>query len=640
MAVEKQNPIELLAPAKNLDIGIAAINCGADAIYVGVEKFGARDAAGNTLQDVEKLIHYARRYWAKTYITINTLLHDNELTEAVRTIGRLYEMGADAIIIQDVGLLQCDLPPIPLFASTQMHNYSVERILFLEKIGIARVILARELSLEQIRHIRRQTILELESFIHGALCVCFSGQCYMSYALGGRSANRGQCAQPCRKPYTLVNGDGQIIAKQKHLLSLRDLNLSDHLKTLIEAGITSFKIEGRLKDKSYVMNVVGHYRKLLDQISLQLNLQTSSSGRVYFDFEPNPVKSFNRGFTEFFLIGRQWPLTTPNTPKSIGEPIGKIRQIAENHVDLEGAESLHTGDGVCFFDRKGLLLGTVVNRVDGDKIYLQKMTGLTRGTEIYRNFDRQFVAKLEKSKTYRKIDITLVLRHNNGALELRARDENGIEASVRITGDWKTANQTQTTQTTIQTQLAKCGGSPFKCCHIDQHQASVFIPIAQLNQLRRSALNALLLERDKKRPQKKSTILRNNIPFPEKFLTFTGNVLNERAKEFYRQHGVEHITPGAETGLELQNHKVMTTKLCLNYEMGFCAGKSTAQKSREPLYLMDENGVKLKLCFNCRECEMEVYLESKPSGNPRQRKTDCIKGPNPQQKNLTFVIER
>src|SRR5512146_2010374 len=307
--------VELLAPAKDLETGVAAIACGADAVYIGAAKFGAREAAGNSLGDIAALVSYAHKYWARVYVTLNTLLYDEELPQVERMACELCEAGADALIIQDAGLLELDLPPLPLFASTQMHNHTPERVAFLEHAGFQRAILARELSLEQIREIRQKTSIELETFIHGALCVSYSGQCYMSYAIGGRRGNRGQCAQPCRKAYSLLGADGQELVHSRYLLSLRDFNLSSALADLIDAGVCAFKIEGRLKDKAYVMNVVAHYRTLLDGLLERRALRPAASGTVQLDFEPDPLKTFNRGYTSYFFKGRGAPLASPDTPK-------------------------------------------------------------------------------------------------------------------------------------------------------------------------------------------------------------------------------------------------------------------------------------------------------------------------------------
>ena len=326
-----QNKIELLSPAKNLETGIAAINCGADAVYIGAPKFGARAAAGNSIADIAKLVLYAHNFFAKVYVTINTLLFDNELEEARKTVDELYLSGVDAIIFQDMALLEMDLPPIPLFASTQTHNYKLERIKFLDQLGINRIILARELSLEQIKEIRQNTSAELEFFVHGALCVCLSGQCYLSHALTGRSANRGECAQPCRMKYTLTDKSGKVIVKDKYLLSLKDLNLSEHLNKLISAGISSFKIEGRLKDAAYVKNITAYYRTLIDDILENKTVyKRASSGKSLFTFSPDPNKTFNRGYTEYFLTDHEKSRANIDTPKSMGEFLGSIKKLTSN----------------------------------------------------------------------------------------------------------------------------------------------------------------------------------------------------------------------------------------------------------------------------------------------------------------------
>ncbi|HEX9972869.1 MAG TPA: U32 family peptidase, partial [bacterium] len=405
------NKIELLAPAKDLAVGIAAINCGADAVYVGADRFGARDAAGNSLDDIAWLTDYAHKYWAKVYVTLNTILFDNEIPSALKLISRLYNLGIDGLIIQDVGLLEHDLPPIPLIASTQMHNDSAEKIQFLEKIGFHRVILARELNFDEIQKIRQHSTIELEFFIHGALCVCYSGQCYLSYAIGGRSGNRGQCAQPCRRSYSLLDRKGNTLTADRYLLSLKDLNLSDHLEKLIQAGIASFKIEGRLKDKFYVMNVVGHYRKLLDVLMNKLALTKNSSGEVTFDFTPDPSKSFNRGFTKYFVNGRGENIAAIDSPKSIGEPIGKVVTVANQYFTIDAEKNFTSGDGICFFDDEHLE-GTFVNQALGNKIYPDKMKSIKPGAMIYRNHDQAFIRQLENSKTSRKISVKLQFNEN------------------------------------------------------------------------------------------------------------------------------------------------------------------------------------------------------------------------------------
>jgi 23S rRNA 5-hydroxycytidine C2501 synthase len=614
--------VELLAPAKDLETGMAAINCGADAVYIGASKFGAREAAGNAQNDIAGLVRYAHKYWAKVYVTVNTLLHDEELTQAERLIRELYESGVDALIIQDTGLLELDLPPLPLFASTQMHNHTPERVAFLEKVGIQRVILARELSLEQIRAIRAQTKVELEYFVHGALCVSYSGQCYMSYAIGGRSGNRGQCAQPCRRPYKLVDQAGSVLQDGRYLLSLRDLNLSAHLNELLDAGVRSFKIEGRLKDKTYVMNVVGHYRQKLDALLEKRDLRHSASGRVRFDFSPNPQKTFNRGFSDYFLHGRKAPVGSPDTPKATGEPVGKVTRLNRSSFNLDSSIELHRGDGLCFYDKKRQLTGTVVNDVQGRAIFPDKMDGLVVGTQVYRNHDHVFLSALENSKTERKIGVRFRLAAALKGLALFVQDEDGCEAMVVQEMEKNRAEKPEQALATIQKQLQKLGGTEFECTfvRVDLPEA-YFIPVSVLNAMRREVLDELTQQRAENYPRKRGGAVKNDVPFPEQELTFQGNVLNQRAAAFYRRHGVTKIEPALEaqplnsSGVSMYGRKVMTTRHCIKHQLGWCnryGGKAEngGIAIQEPLALVDEQGNHYPLRFNCVRCEMEVYYRS------------------------------
>ncbi len=396
------NRIELLAPAKDLECGKTAVDNGADAVYIGASRFGARENAGNPIADIATLIEYAHQYWVKVYATVNTLLFDEEIPQAVRLIEQLYEIGVDGLIVQDMGLLECDLPPLPLIASTQMHNDTPEKAAFLQGVGFQRMILARELSLAQIAAIHKAAPqIELECFIHGALCVCFSGQCTMSYALGGRSANRGQCAQPCRKSYTLLDGQGNSIGGERHWLSIRDLNLTDFLRQLIEAGVCSFKIEGRLKDRAYIANVTAHYRKRLDAILPEMGLRKTSSGTCQFDFEPNPDITFNRGFTTYFLHGGNPRVGSIDTPKMMGERIGRVVAVRDGEIIVDSAITLHPGDGLCFLDKNRRLCGTPLNAVRGRALVPDKGVGIEKGTVLYRNRDHEFLTRLQKSRTQR-----------------------------------------------------------------------------------------------------------------------------------------------------------------------------------------------------------------------------------------------
>jgi 23S rRNA 5-hydroxycytidine C2501 synthase len=608
-------PIELLAPARDKETGLAAINCGADAVYIGAARFGAREAAGNSLEDIRALAAYAHRYWARVYVTINTLLRDEELPQAEILIRELYEAGADALIIQDAGLLELDLPPIPLFASTQMHNHTPARVAFLEKVGIRRAILARELTLDQIRAIRASTSLELEVFVHGALCVSYSGQCYLSCALGGRSGNRGQCAQPCRRPYNLVDRSGAVVVAGRHLLSLKDLNLSGDLGALLDAGVSSFKIEGRLKDRAYVMNVVASYRQKLDALLEKRSLKAEASGRVSFDFIPDPRKTFNRGFTRYFLHGRKEPVGSPDTPKSIGEPLGRVDQVEKIWFSLDGGSEVHRGDGLCYYVPKGGLLGTSVNDVQGRRIFPEKLEGLGVGTLVFRNHDRLFLAALEKSKTTRKIDVRFRLAPSRDGLALFAQDGEGNEGMCALPLERAPAEKADQAQAVIETQLRKLGGTAYECAFIrsDLPEAE-YIPLSILNALRRGALESLTEDRLRNFTRRTGKVLKNEVPYPAQALTFEGNVLNEAARAFYRRHGVRQIEPAAESGLDLHGQRVMTTRHCIKHQMGWCKTYPNpkalpSSPPEEPLSLVDEDGLRYPLRFDCARCVMEVIFE-------------------------------
>lgn len=600
--------IELLAPARDGPTARAAILCGADAVYIGAERFSAREAAGNTMSTIRQVTDFAHQYYARVYVALNTLLHDDELPAAEKIIRQLYDADVDGLIVQDVGLLELDLPPLPLIASTQMHNATAEKVRFWEEVGFSRVILARELTLEQIRQIRRETHIELECFIHGALCVGASGQCYMSYALGGRSGNRGQCAQPCRRLYSLKDRHGRTIAKDRHLLSLKDLSLSDHLEELIDAGITSFKIEGRLKDIPYVANTVGYYRQKLDPILSRRDLWRSSSGSVHLNFQPNLEKSFNRGFTDYGLIGPAASIASMDTPKSTGEYVGTVTRVEESCFTLDTAHDLHNADGICFFDRQQNLDGTVVNRVDDRRIYPQKMHGIRKGQEIYRNFDYVFSRKLTGRAAERRIGISMLLQETPSGLILAGTDEDGNQVTVEIAGQRQPAQKKETARQTIRTQLTKLGNTIFECSDLQLRTADAyFLPVSQLNTAKRELVQRLLQARKANRPHPTGGVRRNDVPFPEKHLTYTGNVLNAQAGAFYRRHGVETISPAAESGLDLSGQRVMTTKYCLRKELGLCPGTGSGS-SAEPLVLLDEDGREYELHFRCGRCGMEIRI--------------------------------
>ncbi|MFL7790595.1 MAG: U32 family peptidase [Anaerolineae bacterium] len=608
------NPIELLAPARDLACGIAAIDCGADAVYIGAPRFGARAKAGNPLVDIEALVRHAHTYWAKVYVTVNTILYDDELPQAVRLLHQLYEIGVDAAIIQDVGLLEDDLPPLPLIASTQMHNHTPARVAFLERVGFQRAILARELSLEQICAIRRQTSIELETFVHGALCVCYSGQCYLSYAigrhaLGGRSGNRGECAQPCRRRYNLTDSDGNILVRDRYLLSLRDLNLSPYLGELIDAGVTSFKIEGRLKDEAYVANVVSAYRRHLDAVLGAKGLHKSSSGHSGIGFEPNLDKTFNRGYTPHFLHGRGEPPGSIDTPKMMGEFVGQVVSVKGKSFTLDTDVELHSGDGICFFDAGQELQGTVVNAVRGRDVTPQEITGVQRGTRIHRNHDHAFLKQLKPGCAERKIAVWLKLEETQTGFALTASDEDDNVAVGELMCEKVRAKKPDQALGTVEKQLRKMGDTEFACENVEINWKQIyFLPVSNLNALRRDALEKLSKVRAQICPVLRRTIRRNDTPYPEHALSYLGNALNQKAVAFYRRHGVEKIAPAAESGLDMLGKRVMRTRYCIKHQLGLCPQEGNTLSIKEPLYLVDEEGHEYRLRFDCAACEMEVYF--------------------------------
>ncbi|MBI4876103.1 MAG: U32 family peptidase [Acidobacteria bacterium] len=592
--------IELLAPARDLECGLAAIDCGADAVYIGAPRFGARAAAGNRLDDIQALARHAHKFWARVYVTLNTLLRDEELEPARRLAWQLHETGADGLIIQDPGLLELDLPPLPLIASTQMHNHTPERVAFLERAGLRRAILARELTLGEIRAIRRAAPrIDLECFVHGALCVCYSGQCYLSYALGGRSANRGECAQPCRKPYTLAGAGGAVPAQNRHLLSLRDLNLSGHLAELLEAGVTSFKIEGRLKDRTYVANVVAHYRARLDEALTLSGQWRSSSGTSRVDFAPDPNKTFNRGYTTYFLHGRDAAMGSTATPKMAGEPIGRVQSVSASAFRLDRDAALHSGDGLAFFGPGGELRGTVVNAVDGRTVTPDRMEAIQPGMAMHRNRDHQFLSRIGRGRAERRIAVSFRLGSS-----LVVEDEDGVSAEAPL-GAPDAAGQPERAAETIRRQLRKTGDTEFVCQAVTiEAQPIPFLPVSALNALRREVLERLRQQREARRPREPFQLVRNAEPFPARELFFEGNVLNRAAEAFYRRHGVGRIEPAAESGLDLAGRRVMTTRYCVKRELGMCP----PARPGEPLALIDENGRRLELRFDCALCQMEIFL--------------------------------
>jgi len=605
----KARKIELLAPAKNLEYGIEAINHGADAVYIGAPRFGARAAVGNTTEDIKELARYAHSFGARVYVALNTILRDEELPEAEKIIWELYEAGIDALIVQDMGLLMLDLPPIPLHASTQTDNRALEKVLFLEESGFSQVVLARELTVQEIENISTQTSVTLEAFIHGALCVSYSGQCYLSHAICGRSANRGECAQFCRLPYTLLDSDGKEIVRNKHLLSMKDLNLSDNLEELLSAGVGSLKIEGRLKDLSYVKNTVSYYRKRLDDIiSKYPQYIRASSGKSKYTFEPDLNKSFNRGYTSYFFTGRKPDIWSVYSPKSIGEPIGKVKEVFDRFFVLTGTKKLNNGDGLCFINAKGEMQGVRVNRVDGERIYPAENHVLVRkGSFLYRNYDHEFEKILAKKSAERKINAVIAFRENTSGFLAEMEDEDGISVSVEIPYQKKIAQKTQNEN--IITNLSKTGNTIFNITDVEIHlNENWFIPSSVLSEIRRHLTEKLLEARINSHiiPYRKHQ--QTTHAFPEKNISYHVNVMNSKSELFYQQHKSIIQQPAFEKK-KLKNVPLMFTRHCIKYAMGWCPKVSANKPAFKEPYFLSYNDTILRLVFDCKNCEMRIIQE-------------------------------
>lgn len=605
----KIRQIELLSPARNLECGIEAVKHGADAVYIGAPKFGARAAAGNSLDDISQLVSFAHLFGVKIYVTINVILKDEELSEVRTLIEQLYNRGVDALIVQDMALLQMNLPPIPLHASTQMDNRTVEKVDFLSKTGFQQVVLARELPLERIREIHTACPqVALEFFVHGALCVSFSGQCYASQACFGRSANRGECAQFCRLPFDMVDTEGKVIVRDKHLLSLKDLDLSDSIEDLLDAGVTSFKIEGRLKDAAYVKNVTAYYRQQIDVlISHRKEFVRASSGSSSYTFKPQLEKSFNRGFTHYFLNGRGEGIISPDTPKSIGELIGTVKESRGSCVVVEWKKPFHNGDGICFFDNQKHLHGFRVNRVKGNRLFfLDDVSAFVKsGTTLYRNYDKEFEDLLSTNTAVRKIRTTISLSDVPFGFAFSITDEDGHHVTITLPIAKEKARRSQSER--LCEELKKTGNTPFTVDDVNISMSDDwFIPISQVADLRRRLVDELIRVRKINYAVKLSPIVPTRHPFPVSSLTYLGNVMNKESENFYHQHGVQHIEPAFEKQ-ELHSVPVMFTKHCLRYTMGWCPRyQSKESPYKEPYYLVMQHTRRFQLEFDCKNCQMKV----------------------------------
>jgi len=604
--------IELLAPAKNLSCGMAALNHGADAVYIGGPLFGARAAAANSLADIEQLVAYAHQFRAKVYVALNTLLDDKELDQAVALCHQLYGLGVDALIVQDVGLLESDLPPIALHGSTQMNNRTPEKVQFLEKVGFTQVVLARELSLAGIKAIRvAAPSVVLEFFVHGALCVSYSGQCSISEVMAGRSANRGQCAQYCRHQYDLLDNQGRVLEKGRFLLSLKDLDLSAHLQSLIDAGIRSFKIEGRLKDANYVKNVTAAYRLALDAIiDASEALVRASSGRCQFGFTPDPARSFSRGQTDYFLNTPRNVVGEPRSPKSIGKKLGRVVVVEAGSFTLAADEAVHNGDGLCFFNQHQALVGLRVNRVEGRKIYPKDGTEalqLAVGMEIFRNADTHFNKLLEQSELCRTIAVQMTLTEIDDGLQLQLIDADGITSTTTVIAPKELAGKAGAIASVALKQLKKSGGTVFTVGEVAvELSPELFFPAALFNELRRKAFAGHLELRRASYVVATQQRSPNTLPWPATAVDRVMHCTNEKAAAFYRRHGVDPENIPTLPGEAGADGVLMTTKYCLKAQLGICPKKKMKRDARaEPLIIADNTG-QYQLGFDCDRCEMTV----------------------------------
>ena len=625
----KSKHIELLSPAKDVEVGIAAINHGADAVYIGGPDFGAREKASNSIEDIERLCRHAALYDAKVYVTLNTLLYDSELERARKMAYDCWNVGVDAIIVQDMALLLLDLPPIPLHASTQCDNMTLEKVQQLEQMGFEQVVLGRELSLKQIREIREKTRVPLEFFVHGSLCVSHSGQCFLSQYIGNRSANRGACAQPCRLPWDLLDANGKVLIKNRHLLCLKDLNNSAHLEELIDAGITSFKIEGRLKDVDYVKNVTAYYRQRLDEIfSRRSDLKQASRGHCSYGFEVNPEKSFNRGFTDYFINGRQKGIDSPLTPKSMGEYIGEVSWCNPLRMEIVTDKVLHNGDGLCFLNESNELIGlranTVTNCVPavGKKgrnsncedvvidngvvtVSTNRPHGAYRGARIYRNFDIEWQKQVEASTGNRKIDIDLVLAENETGYEMIAVCGDAIiRISTGIQCDKITANNPEKATENIRKKALQWGDTPFNPVNLEMRFAEPrLIPVSVIGEMKRELVTKLteeLIENHRDNSARRDVSRNVSKCDTESFARdVSGNVSKCDTESFARD-----VSGNVSTDPDRIPPRLMTCHHCIRYANGMCS-RETGQKAT-PLYICNGTNT-FRLEFDCKNCQMYIY---------------------------------
>jgi len=598
--------LELLAPARTAEIGMAAIDCGADAVYIAGPAFGARQAAGNPVEDIRRLCDYAHQFGVRIYVTFNTLVYEEEIPEARRLLQELSDAGVDALIVQDPAVTRLAPEGMVLHASTQCAIRTPEKARFTESLGYGRLVLERELSLDQIRSIREAVGAELECFVHGALCVCYSGQCYLSEYLSGRSANRGACIQACRSLYDLEDGEGHVLVRNKALLSLKDFNLIHRLEDLAEAGADSFKIEGRLKSISYVRNVVRAYSEALDALVRRYpdKYRRSSFGTVRGGFAPNLRKTFNRDYTELFLDGRRGSWSSMEAPKSMGEYIGTVASVRNGVVTMLAADPsllLHNGDGFAFVDRNGEIVGFRGDVCEGFVIRCKPVEGLKPGLRLYRNIDAEFEHRLEADRPVREIAVQVQVRLASGSISAEAVTEDGRTAVVSGEMAADPARDPERMLDTVRTQLSKrTGNYSFAVTGVESDCSVPFVPVSFLNGIRRSLAERLDVLPVRMLPLREGVI--DPVSAPET-LSYKDNVANSLARAVYRERGATEMEDAYEL-THREGIEYMRTKYCLRHELGICPKQRPGTRP-DPLYLRN-NGRRLRLDFDCRACEMTV----------------------------------
>ena len=593
--------IELLAPAKELQSAVDAVDCGADAVYIGAAQFGARHAATNSVEDIAKAVEYAHRFGVKVYATLNTLIFDDELQAAKAQAEALVAAGVDALIVQDMAYCRMGLD-VPLHASTQTACSTVEQVRFFEDVGFERAILERNLSLAEIENICDKTNIEIEAFVHGAICVCHSGRCYLSRSMSDRSGNRGECSQPCRLPYDLTDGKGTIYIKGKHLLSVTDLDLSQRIGQMLDAGVNSFKIEGRLKDRVYLRNVVSHYRRLIDeQIAHRAECRRASVGVSHIEFEPNTAKSFTRGGGTYLFDGKRAGVASFDTPKALGERIGRVTKVVGGRFAVDSTLRLATGDGVCFITG-GEAVGTNINAVEGQWITPNRIDGIKVGTELYRNFDRLFSATVERSRIRRAIEVSVEVVFTDKSITATATDCTGVSASVTMEISTDEAKNAEKMEAVVVEQMSKSGQTIFDVVRVDV-SAVRFVPASVVATLRRELLAALEQQRVAVYSHSRGFEERVGALYPRAELTEQDNVTNAVAREFYADHGVKSIADGLDIAPSTADHRVMVTDYCIRREIGQCL---LCKPTISGELFLERGRKRYKLVFDCKKCQMSL----------------------------------